>query len=76
MIWSLGFGLRLLHQFSDRVLQIVDLLTHVVDTRHNIIIHLGEALLHLAQHRLYELSQVLGVVNICNRVLVITVLVR
>ena len=65
--WRLvGFCLGFLNEFSDGVLQLVNFAAHVVDAADDVFVHLGKAILHLGQHALHQLRQVLRIVDVCS----------
>lgn len=62
----LRFGLRLsfLNQFTNACFEFIDFLTHFVDSTYNVVVHLAESCLHLREHLLHQLGEILCVVNI------------
>ena len=53
-------ALGLLDEVGDRSLEVVDAPAHLVDPRDDVVAHRLETRLHLGQHLLHQLSQLIG----------------
>ena len=58
-----GVGLSLLDQVGDGLLEVVDARAHLVYARDDVVGHRLEPRLHLSQHLLHQLSQLVCVVG-------------
>jgi hypothetical protein len=56
-------SLSLLHEVSNRLLKVVNAIAHLVNAANDVVTHGLEASLHLGQHLLYKLSQLVGIVG-------------
>jgi hypothetical protein len=52
--------LCLLHEVGNRLLQVVNAAAHLVDARDDVVAHVLEARLHLGEHLLDQLGQLVG----------------
>ena len=56
----LVLALRLLHQVGNRLLQVVNAPAHLIDAVDDVVAHSLEARLHLGEHLLDQLGQLVG----------------